>query len=254
MIIFNSDLDNTLIYSYKRDIGMNKKCVEVYQEREISFMTNQSFRLLQMLNEKVMIVPTTTRTMEQYKRISLGIGIPKYALVCNGGILLENGVISKKWYQESLKIILNSKDELMKAKYVLDDDTNRIFEIRFINDLFLFTKSEQPQMTVDYLKNILNTDVVDVLHNGIKVYVVPKKLTKGNAINRLRHMLEPDKIIAAGDSDFDISMLQTADIAFFPKALHVKFHCKVKGIAVDDSEKIFSDIVLNSIDQYIGSK
>lgn len=133
MIIFNSDLDNTLIYSYKRDIGMNKKCVEVYQEREISFMTNQSFRLLQMLNEKVMIVPTTTRTMEQYKRISLGIGIPKYALVCNGGILLENGVISKKWYQESLKIILNSKDELMKAKYVLDDDTNRIFEIRFIN-------------------------------------------------------------------------------------------------------------------------
>ena len=40
MRIFFTDLDNTLIYSYKRDIGDAKRCVEVYQGREISFMTN----------------------------------------------------------------------------------------------------------------------------------------------------------------------------------------------------------------------
>ena len=38
MIVFYSDLDNTLIYSYRREIGGKKRCVEVYQGREISFM------------------------------------------------------------------------------------------------------------------------------------------------------------------------------------------------------------------------
>ena len=39
MAIFFTDLDNTLIYSYRRDIGRDKVCVELYQGREISFVT-----------------------------------------------------------------------------------------------------------------------------------------------------------------------------------------------------------------------
>ncbi len=35
MIVFYSDLDNTLIYSYRREIGGKKRCVEVYQGRDI---------------------------------------------------------------------------------------------------------------------------------------------------------------------------------------------------------------------------
>ncbi len=64
MVVFHSDLDNTLIYSYKHDIGSDKKCVEVYQNREVSFMTKKSFDLLKAVKEKVVFVPTTTRTQE----------------------------------------------------------------------------------------------------------------------------------------------------------------------------------------------
>ena len=39
MDIFASDLDNTLIYSYKRDIGDNNTLVERYEGREVSYMT-----------------------------------------------------------------------------------------------------------------------------------------------------------------------------------------------------------------------
>ena len=115
MIVFNSDLDNTLIYSYKKDIGKNIRCVEVYQGREISFMTETSALLLEKINPKLIFVPTTTRTLEQYNRINLGIGVPAFALVCNGGVLLESGVSSEEWYSETLNMISESKDELLKS-------------------------------------------------------------------------------------------------------------------------------------------
>ena len=94
MIVFHTDLDNTIIYSYKHDIGADKRCVELYHDREISYITGETYRLLKQVRVKeqqVMIVPTTTRTIEQYQRIDLGIGTVSYALVCNGGVLLSDG-------------------------------------------------------------------------------------------------------------------------------------------------------------------
>ena len=63
MYIFNADLDNTLIFSYKHNIGIEKLNVELYQGREISFMTELSFKLLKEVNKKAVFVPTTTRTI-----------------------------------------------------------------------------------------------------------------------------------------------------------------------------------------------
>ena len=103
MKVFYSDLDNTLIYSYKHEIGERRKCVEVYQGREISFMTEFTWRALKTLMEKLLFVPVTTRTLEQYQRIQLGISMPSYALVCNGGILLKDGEPDRCWYEESLR-------------------------------------------------------------------------------------------------------------------------------------------------------
>ena len=83
MIIFHSDLDNTLIYSYKHEIGSEKRCVELYRGRELSYMTEKSLELLERIRERVLFVPTTTRTVEQYDRIRLGTTRAAYALVCN---------------------------------------------------------------------------------------------------------------------------------------------------------------------------
>ena len=46
MKILCTDLDNTIIYSYKHDIGNEKMNVELYKEREISFISNHTFELL----------------------------------------------------------------------------------------------------------------------------------------------------------------------------------------------------------------
>ena len=107
MIAFHTDLDNTLIYSYKHDIGPQKRNVELYQGREISYITEETYHLLQLVKNEMLIVPTTTRTLEQYQRIDLGIGPFPYALVCNGGVLLVNGVPDEAWYQDSLHLVLS---------------------------------------------------------------------------------------------------------------------------------------------------
>lgn len=65
------------------------------------------------------IIPTSTRTEEQYKRIELDIGIVPYALVCNGGVLLVNGKRDREWYLESLQMIRNSRPEMEKRSRFL---------------------------------------------------------------------------------------------------------------------------------------
>lgn len=244
MKVFYSDLDNTLIYSYKHDIGKEKVCVEIYQGREISFMTKKSFTLLKEASGKFLFIPVTTRTYEQYSRIHLGAGNLEYALVCNGGVLLVNGEEDLKWYEESLRLTAESRGELARAKTYLDKDEDRCFELRNIRELFLFTKSKEPDKTVQKLKAVLDAEKVRVFKNGVKVYVMPVSLTKGSALRRLNRRLEADYVIAAGDSEFDVSMLREADMAIAPKSLTETYD--ITGNVIK-SEGVLSDEALNCI-------
>lgn len=252
MIVFNVDLDNTLIYSYKHDIGDNKRNVEIYQGREISFITEHTYELIKAVRaiDDVLMVPTTTRTVSQYERIDLGTGLFKYALCCNGGILLEDGVSNEQWYQDSLAIIKESIPELKRALDILEIDNRRTFDLRFIDELFVFTKCNQPEMVVEDLKEVLDLNYVDVFNNGIKVYVVPKTLSKGMAVKRFKEYIGADKIIAAGDSEFDISMLEVADFSVAPYGFNSEYEPVVRIYEIE-KDVLFSEGMLNIISDYL---
>lgn len=240
MTVLHVDLDNTLIFSYKHDIGKDKINVELYQGREISFLTQKTYENLKKIKEIALIVPTSTRSIEQYNRINLHIGDIPYALVCNGGILLTDGKKDSSWYQTSLDLIRESLPALKAARHFLETDIRRKFELRFIEDLFLFTKCDQPGLVVEDLKKVLDTSLADVFHNQEKVYVVPRKLSKGNALERFQKYVKAGKIIAAGDSEFDISMLRAADTGIAPHGFRQKFSLNFQLIEMSGS-KIFSD-------------
>ncbi|MDK2808577.1 MAG: hypothetical protein PWP24_1313 [Clostridiales bacterium] len=243
MIVFNTDLDNTIIYSYKHDIGLNKRNVEIYNNREVSFITDKTYGLLQKVKNEMMIVPTTTRTIEQYQRINLGIGKIKYALVCNGGILLVDGERDETWYDESVRLVETSLPEMIRGQLLLEKEKRRIFDIRFIEHLFIFTKCIEPERVVNKLKSKLNMDLVDVMNNGVKVYIVPRNLDKGMAIQRFRKRLMPEYVIAAGDSSFDIPMLNSADIGLAPSGFKEKFSIS-SDIYEMNPDCIFSEALL----------
>lgn len=246
MKILCIDLDNTIIYSYKYDIGVDKRNVEIYQGREISYVSELTYALLKKVSGEMMIVPTSTRTEEQYNRIDLGIGDFKYALVCNGGLMLIDGKRNLEWYEKSLQLIEPSKAELEKARKILETDPRRKFELRFIENLFIFTKFNNPEEVIDELKEQLDQDLVDVFNNGEKVYVVPVQLSKGNAIKRLRELLKPEYIIAAGDSEFDISMVEEADYGFVPYQFKEKYgvNCDIYEM---NENRLFSEALLEKI-------
>ena len=75
------------------------------------------------------------------------------------------------------------------------------------------------------------------------MYVVPKNLSKGNGIKRFKKYVEGDVVIAAGDSEFDISMLLEANKGLAPYGF-----CKEFGIDEDLNEaregELFSEYVL----------
>ena len=243
MNIFCTDLDNTIIYSYKHDIDKNKINVEKYQGREISFASEYTLSLLKQVREEMMIIPTSTRTEQQYNRIDLKIGQIEYALVCNGGVLLINGARDEEWYQESLLLIEESKTELKRAIKLLETDVRREFELRFIDDLFVFTKCDYPKEVVEDLKRSLDTEYVKIFNNGVKVYVVPSNLSKGTAIKRLRNRFNPKYIIAAGDSEFDVSMVEEADYGLVPAGFVKTFGVNKKVFETEEG-MLFSDELL----------
>lgn len=243
MIIFNADLDNTLIYSKKHDIGRDKQCVEIYKGEEFCFMTSRSLEMLERINEKILFVPTTTRSAEQYGRINFGKIVPKYALVCNGGVLIAEGKEDESWYRESLMLIADCVQELDRARKILQADRRRSFEVRFIRELFVFTKSDEPEATMMDLKENIDTERLDIHRHGSKVYAVPKALGKGAAVLRLKERLGADSIICAGDSDFDISMLMAAELSFSPEDIKID---KARHISVP-KDRIFSDEILSYI-------
>ena len=251
MTLFTSDLDNTLIYSYKHDIGGKKRNVELYQGREISFVTEKTYSLLQEVKRRTLFVPVTTRSVEQYKRIDFGIGDIRYALVCNGGLLLVDGEKDLSWYVESLDFVKPCLDELNRGMEVLEKDASRKFEIRFIENLFVFTKCSDPEKMVAVLKNRLDENLVDVFNNGEKIYVLPKSLDKGSAIRRLRKYLGADFVISAGDSEFDVPMLEHADVGLIPSDFNWELGSLKNKILRNTQEKIFSDFVLEKTLEFL---
>ncbi len=246
MDILFTDLDNTLIYSKKIDIE-DKISVEIYDGDDNSFMSRYSYELLHRLNESILFVPVTTRTIVQYNRIDFGI-LPRYALCVNGGMLLENGIVSEEWYKESLSIVKASRNEKQKAFNFLEKDKRRKFECRNIDDLFIFTKCDETEDVVKDLESILDITKVEVLYNKDKLYIMPKNLNKADTIKRFirEYATEKVQIFAAGDTEFDAGMIELADIGFAHKDLNINS----KNI-FDDYEGLFSDFYLEKVLEYI---
>lgn len=248
--VFFADLDNTLIYSYKREINVPVTWVEQYQGRDISFMTEMSWSLLQQVRRQALFVPATTRTVEQYQRITFGTPPPEYALVCNGGVLLVHGKKDEDWYEESAALTADCRKELKLAEQILEQDTQVTFEIRNIEGLFVFTKSARPEETMAGLKTRLDESRVEICSHGVKIYVIPRSLSKGEAVKRFRKRIQPRQAIAAGDSRFDISMLEEADIALAEKSLAAE-QIRQEHIFYPKKDGYFSDFVLEYVKNFL---
>jgi hydroxymethylpyrimidine pyrophosphatase-like HAD family hydrolase len=215
-----TDLDQTLIYSDQENLGPDRVQVEMKDSRGLSFMSFRSVCLLKQLIKHLCIIPLTTRSREQYERIIFPNGwTPSYALVANGAILFRDGRLDEDWYKETISQIMPSEEELWRGEELLKRDPDLTFEIRKVDGVFLFTKSANPEATKSRLREQLDAELIHIQSQKNKVYILPKIMHKGAALERLRTAIPCRKIYCAGDSEFDLPMLEVADFSFAPEDL-----------------------------------
>lgn len=217
-ILFVSDLDNTLLFSWKRSHS-NDCCVEIKDGIEQGFMTEFTYKSLEIINKKAVFVPVTSRSLRQYLRIQWNDKqLPQYAIVANGGILIKDGKIDLAWLKKSQELVKPYEKE-MHNLYDIFRNTEEYKISRIVDNMYFYVHCYDDLQTVECVNRYKPTSRFEVVSQGRKVYFFPPIINKGRAIERLNEYISDKKIIAAGDSVIDLPMLQKADVAIVPKEL-----------------------------------
>ncbi|MDI2129210.1 HAD family hydrolase [Yinghuangia seranimata] len=228
-VVAACDLDRTLVYSRAAArLGLAEgertpalECVEVHDGKSISFMTGHAVGLIAELGRRALLVPTTTRTRKQYRRIHLPGPAPAYAICANGGHLLVDGVTDEDWHAGVRKRLDEESAPLAEVVAHLEDVTDPEWtrKLRVAEDLFTYLVLERdrvPAGLVEELTGWAGERGYGVSLQGRKLYFVPEALTKGSAVDEVRRRSGADTVLAAGDSLLDIELLKAADAGIRP--------------------------------------
>lgn len=227
-VLAASDLDRTLIYSSAAlcltmpDAEAPRLlCVEVYEGKPLSYMTETAARLLAELGDTTVFVPATTRTRAQYRRINLPGPPPKYAICANGGHLLVDGVSDSGWHARVTARLADecaSLDEV-REHLMATADPLWVRKHRTAEDLFAYLVVERELLPEDWVKELAvwaENRGWTVSLQGRKIYAVPKPLTKSAALHEVARRTGAELTLAAGDSLLDADLLLAADRGWRP--------------------------------------
>lgn len=227
-VLVASDLDRTLIYSAAA-LGLDMPdeqaprllCVEVYQHRPLSYLTERAAGLLRQLASAAVFVPATTRTREQYRRIGLPGPVPPFAICANGGHLLVDGHTDRDWHESVTRRLADACAPLaeVRAHLAATADPAWLLKDRVAEDLFAYLVVERallPAGWVEELAGWAGERGWTVSLQGRKVYAVPKPLTKSAALAEVVARTGAARVLAAGDSLLDTDLLLAADSAWRP--------------------------------------
>ncbi|MFW0788083.1 HAD family hydrolase [Gordonia sp. CPCC 205333] len=210
------------------------QCVEIYDDAPLSYMTRRAVDQLTALAASAVVVPTTTRTPEQYNRISLPGGPYRFAVTSNGGAILVNGVRDRLWDSHiseqvatvgtSLADILAALTERVPVAHPVD---GWVRKVRVADDLFCYLVVEPSRQPVEFLpawQELCAASGWSASQQGRKIYTMPLAVTKSAAIGEVRRRLVADgtlsashTLLAAGDGWLDNDLLLAADAAIRPR-------------------------------------
>ncbi|MDA7026416.1 HAD family hydrolase [Bacillus sp. CLL-7-23] len=226
MKAFASDLDRTLIYSkkmieaYGADDGY--QLIETLDGREISFISEKTKQNLRKIHQEMYFIPVTTRTTEQYNRITFFQEevIPEYAITTNGACILKNGQPLADWsnfIENQLQSCMSIRDMLAE---IAELPESRLAErTRTAHDYFVYLILRD-----EGVREVSHSDLQawaadrgwQASLQGRKLYFIPKPLHKWRAVDYLKQELKLDQIYTAGDSLLDYSLITHADKGISP--------------------------------------
>ena len=227
-VLIVSDLDRTLIYSasalqlpYTDEEAPTLVCVEILDGRPHSFLTLDASRRLTAIASAATFVPTTTRTMAQYKRVHFPGVSPTYAITSNGGNILIDGQPDLQWHRSTASAIADCDVDLVGVRAELKRRTQGDWALkrRVGDDLFCYAVVEPTTMPDDFIES-WTAWCADrgwrVSVQGRKIYAIPNPLTKERAMLAVARRVGVDRVVAAGDGALDAGFLASADAGIRP--------------------------------------
>ncbi len=227
-----TDLDRTLVYSRAAfDLTVpdaaapNLVTAEFYQGAPQSYLTLTAAALLQGLPAGV-LVPATTRTIEQYLRVRLPIDRPRHAITSNGGNILIDDVPDPQW-RDGITAGVAESAPLSEIEQHFSPLAGHdwVRTVRTADSLFCYLVAHTtslPDGFADELRAWSGARGWRVSVQGRKVYALPEPLTKSTAVRRICEWTGADFLLGAGDGILDADVLEMADAAIRPR--HGELH------------------------------
>lgn len=219
--LYATDLDRTLIYSTRAAATTGPLLpVERYGGEDISFMSPRQVALLAAIGERAVVVPVTTRTVAQYQRVTIWGEPPRWAVVANGGILLDGGVPDEGWSASVRAGLVERCDELPAvASWLATAAGPWIDHVRIADDLFAYSLVDRAAFPaaagIDLAERLADRGWTLSIQ-GRKLYAVPTPLTKTAAVREVARRAGTGVLLAAGDSLLDRDLLDAADVSLRP--------------------------------------
>uniref|UniRef100_I5AXG9 Putative HAD superfamily hydrolase n=1 Tax=Eubacterium cellulosolvens (strain ATCC 43171 / JCM 9499 / 6) TaxID=633697 RepID=I5AXG9_EUBC6 len=238
-ILFACDLDNTLIHSYRKK-KEGDVCVEWLNGNEQGFISGTVRDEMAGLQKYVDLIPVTTRSIEQYLRIRWKEdAVPAYAITTNGAIALRRELVDESWREVSERMVSRYKEELVRILAELEkEDDYRV--CRIVDSMYVFASCKDGVDIAGKVKAYSSRTVLHVVASGRKIYFLPPEFNKGHALQRLIRQQAPDVVLAAGDSEMDIPMLELADLAFCKKEIFDSIQNPKKRLFRDEMDLLSS--------------
>lgn len=241
-MIFASDLDRTLIYSQRalRQLGVpadvKLRPVEKKAGGWVSFMTAESAAALQDICRQGLFVPVTTRTVEQFQRITIlqdAHSIP-YVIAANGATILYKGEELTSWSEHVAALLRTDTAPIAEAISYFYQLVSANAVVKQVEDLFFYFLFDRPPLEIN--KHAIRKAAAilgwKVSLQGRKLYFIPKSISKGAA---LRYICEREGMRAAagaGDSTLDWDFLEYCDQRYIPRHGELAHEENVSGAVI----------------------
>jgi len=262
-VLFASDLDQTLIYS-RNSMGMDiteEELVEVerYEGKPLSFMTKKSQSALWNIGDSTFFLPVTTRTQAQYERVTgifEGQQPPRFAVISNGAVILENGQPIKEWSDQIRQTCIDRKTVINELLPEIERHFSEdwVVKVREADDWFVYLiidRARFPEDKLDFYTTTFKKLGWGLSLQGRKLYFMPESITKAGAMEYIKKRIGASYVVAAGDSLLDLDLLESADYGMLashgeaaknaaPTSAHIR---KTENYGIKAGEEILARVV-----------
>ncbi|MEN8077859.1 HAD family hydrolase [Clostridioides difficile] len=244
-IYFITDLDRTIIHSKNKGY----RCVEMMGEREITYMTDESYNKLQELlkNNSFIFIPCTMRNIKQTLRVDFIREYNPQIIICtNGAQIYINGQLDKEW-DKKIKSLCDYERLNDNIKYLLELKENhkediKVLEVRNIEDFYITIKCEdsiEAEKFYEIIKDNFDEELI-VLRIDAKIFIIHNEIDKVHAVDYVIDKFNIKRLITAGDSAVDEQFTKRG-ISILPK--HSSFKHEKSIITEKNNIKSTEDIL-----------